>query len=194
MQTSLRQSIRTKIRNKRLGLSDLEIQNASQLATVQLLNHPIVKHAQHVALFRSFAGEIDTQYAIEAFWQANKSVYLPVLHPFNSRQLLFLHFTQDSALIKNRFGILEPQLTVQTIKPIQHIDLFITPLTAFDRQGGRLGMGGGFYDYSLSHCDRSIQQMIGFAYAWQEVDHVPTEEWDLKLDSVVTDKEIIFVN
>lgn len=72
---------------------------------------------------------------------AEKQIYLPVLHPFCPGHLLFLHYRPDSQLIRNRLNILEPQLDVRDVLPLKRLDVVITPLVAFDRDGQRLGMG-----------------------------------------------------
>ncbi len=88
----------------------------------------------------------------------------------------------------NRFGIIEPQLNCQQIVPLSTIDIICTPLVAFDQQGNRLGMGGGFYDRTLTqwHHQRLGPYPIGLAHDCQEVDSVPTEHWDVPLPEILT--------
>ena len=72
-------------------------------------------------------------------------------------------------------------------------DLIITPLIAFDRRGYRLGQGGGFYDRTLA-ARRKLTPApcaIGLAYAGQQVDRVPTDSYDQRLDGVLTEAEFI---
>ena len=54
-------------------------------------------------------------------------------------------------MLKNKFGIWEPKLNVQNVLPLDELDILFTPLVAFDKQGNRLGMGGGFYDRTLQN-------------------------------------------
>ncbi len=71
-------------------------------------------------------------------------------------------------------------------------EVLIVPLVAFDRRGGRLGYGGGFYDRTLERLRaRRPTLAIGFAYAAQEADELPLEPTDQPLDLVVTDREVI---
>lgn len=67
-------------------------------------------------------------------------------------------------------------------------DIYIIPLIAFDRQGNRLGQGGGYYDTTLAN---TTALKIGLAFAQQEVPHIPTEPHDQKLDWIITPKEAI---
>lgn len=71
-------------------------------------------------------------------------------------------------------------------------DVLVVPLLAFDRSGARLGYGGGYYDRTLEglrHAGRPVA--VGFAYAAQEVDAVPVEPTDQRLDAVVTEEGLI---
>ena len=63
--------------------------------------------------------------------------------------------------------------------------LFFSPLVGWDRHGGRLGMGGGFYDRALSNISDPV--LVGLAHENQRVDEVPSERWDITLDYVATD-------
>jgi 5-formyltetrahydrofolate cyclo-ligase len=70
--------------------------------------------------------------------------------------------------------------------------VLLTPLLAFDRHGGRLGQGGGFYDRSLAQLrDKGHVTAIGVAFAAQEVQNAPVDARDAPLDAVVTEKEWI---
>ena len=84
-------------------------------------------------------------------WREGKEVYLPVIHPFNKHNLLFLRYGEETQLQNNKFGILEPILDVTTVCPAYMLDVLCTPLVAFDANGARLGMGGGFYDRTLAN-------------------------------------------
>ena len=71
-------------------------------------------------------------------------------------------------------------------------ELLIVPLVAFDRQGGRLGYGGGFYDRTLEKLKMNKPVLaVGFAYSCQEIEQVPLEMTDQSLDLVITEKAVI---
>lgn len=85
-------------------------------------------------------------------------------------------------------GIPAPPATAEVLSP----DLLIVPLLAFDRVGGRLGQGGGYFDRTLAALDASGGVFaLGLAYAGQEVARVPMEEHDRPLDAILTEKEYI---
>ncbi|MCD1127043.1 5-formyltetrahydrofolate cyclo-ligase [Jinshanibacter sp. LJY008] len=184
---SARQILRKKVRQLRNSLTPEQQYLAAQILCQKLCNHPEIKTAQHISLFLSFDGEVDTHPLIQALWQQNKSLYLPVLHPFSPGHLLFLHYTPETPMISHPFGIQEPRLNVQSVLPVSQLDVIITPLVAFDTQGNRLGMGGGYYDRTLKHWrNNNGSYPIGIAHDCQQVDALPYEDWDIPLPEIIT--------
>ncbi len=184
--SELRQTIRQTIRQQRRALSADEQQHFAHEAAQRLLALPQVTQAKTIALFLSFDGELDTSPLINVLWQANKAVYLPVLHPFSNGNLLFLRYSETTPLVRNRLKILEPRLDVRQVLPVAQLDVLVTPLVAFDSEGQRLGMGGGFYDRTLQHWQQHHFYPVGLAHDCQWVAELPTETWDIPLPAVVT--------
>lgn len=203
----IRNQIRSSIRTKRKSLSAIEQKRLSSELLQQLTARADVLAANNIALYLANDGELDPMLFIQWCWQHNKKVYLPVLHPFSSGHLLFLHYQPSSIMQKNKYGILEPKLDVRLIKSINDIDIIFTPLVAFDQTGNRLGMGGGFYDRTLStwfkrYCLESNESVennvsntdekllkpypIGLAHDIQLIDEVPSQLWDIPLPEIVT--------
>ncbi|WP_273804528.1 5-formyltetrahydrofolate cyclo-ligase [Providencia rettgeri] len=185
-----RQQIRQTIRQARRQLTPEEQKIAAEQAKLNALQHPKIAQAKNIALFLSFDGEINTQPLIDALWQQNKQVYLPVLHPFSAHHLLFLHYRPDTLLVKNRFNIAEPPLDVRDVLPPEQLDVMLIPLVAFDSQGQRLGMGGGFYDRTLENWQQSGFYPIGLAHDCQQVEQLPIAPWDIPLPEIITPKKI----
>ena len=102
--------------------------------------------------------------------------------------LQFRYWKPGDKLVTSRFGILEPPVNHTIATP----DIIITPLLAFDSAGYRLGFGGGFYDRTLAELrNRSDIHAIGAAFEGQEIDSVPHDEFDQRLDAVVTEKRVL---
>ena len=181
----LRNQLRQQMRKMRANLTPLQHQQAEDSITQQALSLITQRNAQHIGLYFSFDGEISTQKLIKTLWAQGKQVYLPVLHPFNSNHLLFLRYLPDSPMQKNKFGIWEPKLNVQQVLPLQKLDILFTPLVAFDKQGNRLGMGGGFYDRTLQDWPHSSFIPVGLAHQCQQVEQLPTEVWDVPLYQIL---------
>ena len=184
-QQTLRNQLRQQIRKTRANLTALQQQQAEDSITQQALAFIEERNAQHIALYVSFDGEISTDKLIKILWAQGKQVYLPVLHPFNPNHLLFLRYLPDTPMLKNKFGIWEPKLNVQSVLPLEELDILFTPLVAFDKQGNRLGMGGGFYDRTLQHWQKSPFIPVGLAHQCQQVEQLPTEAWDVPLHQIL---------
>ena len=184
-QQTLRNQLRQQIRKTRANLTALQQQQAENSITQQALALIEARNAQHIALYVSFDGEISTEKLIKTLWAQDKHVYLPVLHPFNPNHLLFLRYLSDTPMLKNKFGIWEPKLNVQNVLPLDELDILFTPLVAFDKQGNRLGMGGGFYDRTLQNWQNSSFIPVGLAHQCQQVEQLPTEAWDVPLHRIL---------
>lgn len=188
--SSSRQQIRQLIRQRRRALTSEQQNHFADQAAARMLAYPPMLMARSVALFLSFDGELDTRPLIEQLWRAGKRLYLPVLHPFSPGNLLFLHYHPQSELVINRLKIHEPKLDVRDVLPLGELDVLITPLVAFDAQGQRLGMGGGFYDRTLQNWRGYGVQPVGYAHDCQQVDTLPVEQWDIPLPAVVTPSKV----
>lgn len=185
-----RDQIRKVVRQKRRSLTPEQQQLAAQQLSEQVLSHRKIKDANTIALFLSFDGEIDTTPLISQLWGLKKTVCLPVLHPFHRHQLLFLRYTTETILVRNRFNISEPPLNVNAVIPITDIDIIFTPLVAFDSSGERLGMGGGFYDRTLENWQQKSFYPMGLAHTCQQVEHLPVADWDIPLPEIITPEKI----
>jgi len=202
-----RAQLRQELRLKRNSLSSTEQKQAAIVLKEKLSKHPKVRSAKHIAVYLANDGELDPKPFIQWCWQNNICVYLPVIHPFSPGNLLFLHYQENTVLIKNEYGVAEPKLNVTTICPARNLDLIFTPLVAFDKHGNRLGMGGGFYDRTLSHCQKEFGEKgvapekkakiapkktmsapypIGLAHNCQLIPLIPIEHWDIPLPEIIT--------
>ncbi|KTF07194.1 5-formyltetrahydrofolate cyclo-ligase [marine sediment metagenome] len=192
-----RAQLRKKLREARRSLPDEQHEDAAQCIVAQLNTLPFVKSATTVAGYLVNDGEVNLKYYIESTWQhLHKKFALPVLHPVCKGHLLFLSYTPDSLLINNKYNIEEPVLSCEAVIPVTQCDVILMPLVGFDTSGNRLGMGGGYYDRTLSFTQRKLNtqsalnqhtpKLVGIAHDVQEVDALPTAPWDVPLDAIVT--------
>ncbi|TFH91660.1 5-formyltetrahydrofolate cyclo-ligase [Vibrio ouci] len=190
--TLSRQDFRQSIRHRRNQLSDSFQQQAGLDLCQQFFSLPEIKSAQHIALYLSADGEVDTMPLIKKLWQSGKQVYLPVIHPFSKGHLLFLHYTPETPMVLNKYQIAEPKLDQTQIIPAQSLDIICTPLVGFDSTGHRLGMGGGYYDRTLAPWFNTGHgpKPIGLAHNCQHVDALPIESWDVPLPKIVTPTKV----
>jgi len=186
--SSPRQHIRQHVRLRRRALSPEQQQHDAQELLVRFQQIQSVIESHHIALYLSNDGEIDTQPLINWLWEHGKQVYLPVLHPFSKGHLLFLHYTPATRMTLNKYQIQEPALDIRLVKPARELDLICTPMVAFDSTGQRLGMGGGYYDRTLTrwHYEKQGPRPLGLAHDCQQVNNLPFEAWDVPLPEIIT--------
>lgn len=138
--------------------------------------------AKVIAIYLSVNTEPTTELIIETAFNAGKKVAVPI---FNSEEKVYLwcELKHDSEIIVGKYGIKEPQ-SLSPINPFD-IDVCYIPGMLFDKQGVRLGHGGGFYDRLLVKLSHDTQ-IIGLAFPWQIVDKLPLEAHDIPCHKVIT--------
>ena len=189
-------TLRKHLRNNRKKLTQAEqVEHAKKaFAHVKSLleNNSKFSSPQNIAIFLSQDGELATQQTIKYLWQhTHHKVYLPVLETRNGWHMAFVHYTNNSKIIKNRFGIKEPSVPLNEHLSGQEMDWVLMPLVGFDNQGNRLGMGGGYYDRSFEfklHSHKNSTQLIGWAHECQRVEKLPAETWDVPLNGIITEQ------
>tara|TARA_B100001063_G_scaffold136428_1_gene127561 strand:- start:342 stop:986 length:645 start_codon:yes stop_codon:yes gene_type:complete len=182
-----KRKLRTRIRKARRSLSALEQKKAAIQLQRQLSQSSHFKHAKHIALYLPNDGEVGTQPAIQQAWKNRQTVYLPVLDPIKKGFLWFVEYKANSIMRKNHFGISEPDPKFNKRISARFLHAVGLPLVAFDDQGNRLGMGGGFYDRTFEFCRRpgTKPKLFGLAHQCQRVDKLPTESWDIALAGII---------
>lgn len=148
----------------------------------------ISANATTVAGYKPIRREVDITGAMEQCVAQGLWLCLPIIEA-QDKPLYFRRWRLGEALEKGRYGVEVPPADAPTSRP----DVVIVPLVAFDRRLHRLGYGAGYYDRTIRHLhqlEKNIQ-IIGVAYAIQEVEHIPVGALDEKLDMIVTEKEII---
>jgi 5-formyltetrahydrofolate cyclo-ligase len=135
---------------------------------------PIRSECDPVPLMRSLAAK-------------GAQLALPVVHA-KDKELSFSEWRQGEQLITGPYGILQPRAEAIPLDP----DVILVPLAAFDRRCRRIGYGVGFYDRTLADLrKRKVVIAVGIAFAAQEVDAIPVNEHDERLDLVLTERETV---
>lgn len=146
-------------------------------------------HTVHIYV-SAVNNEVDTLGLIyKMFDDRNKKVVVPKCKT-DLHLILNIHIKSFDELSSAKFNLMEPAYEREKEIMPEELNLVISPLLAFDRHGGRLGFGGGYYDKLLRKC---ICPKIGLGYSFQEVDDVPMESHDEKLDIIITENETIRV-
>ena len=178
---ALKNDVRKKIFEKRKLAH-----NARNTSETLLLSSFLGDFRGHsVAGYMPIRTEIDPRPAMAEMSFYGK-VGVPVIQGMN-KPLLIAEWTPSTEMREGQFGAQVPVL-----KKFFDPELLIVPLVAFDRQGGRLGYGGGFYDRTLEKLKMKKPVLaVGFAYSCQEIEQVPLEMTDQSLDFVITEKAVL---
>jgi len=178
--------LRQMMRVKRDRVAPPIIYEACQAIYEQVVAWSVFQVAHCVACYVSMDNEVDTHRLIASALKMGKQVCVPV-----TRAKGVMHFQEIFGLDELRpirFGLLEPVYQAEKVVGPDDLDLVVVPGIAFDRQGNRLGFGGGFYDRFLAQCAAT---RVGLAYAFQVVDAVPTKGHDIRMDGLITEHEVI---
>jgi len=189
-----RQDIRNEKRCQRRSLSARQQVLAARGVERQLIGSSVFRNARRVACYLANDGELDLIQVMVRMQVMKKRCYLPVLDTLGAKRLWFAPLTDRTELQVNSFGIPEPMVSPREYVSASELDLILLPLVAFDVQGNRLGMGGGFYDRSLAYLKRRTcwlkPHLYGVAHDFQCVDELQCESWDVPLHGIVTERRV----
>lgn len=188
------QSLRVKIRKKRSALSSHRTSQASTQICRLIIDANLIRDKKHIAFYYPHGGEIDPGLLLAQALKMNKHCYLPVLHQDGSNQLGFVPFQPGCELKPNRYGIPEPAHKPGELISAQQLELVLLPLTGYDLQGNRVGMGKGYYDRTFAFLKNRERPgkplLIGLAYSFQQVSKLTPQNWDIPLDGIVNEQHL----
>lgn len=192
MSESLRSVLRRDIKARRAALAP-PARIAAAESLVEQLDALAEWHTdQRIAGYWSTAGEVLLHRAAAACARRGATWLLPRI---DGRMLRFAPWRMGEPIEANRFGIPEPAIALADCLAPAAVELVLLPLLAFDRRGNRLGTGGGYYDRSFAFLREGERPreplLVGIGYAWQEVEALASEAWDVRLDFICTDRELI---
>ncbi len=162
-------------------------------AAAILVATPEFGAAASLALYGALPDELPTLPIFEAARSAGMKCVLPRI--LAAGELEFAVTLAWGDLLPGRYGVPEP-IAGSTVVALAHVELVVVPGLAFDRDGGRLGRGGGYYDRALrklAAADPARPPVFGLAHEWQLMDDVPRDEFDQPVDAIVTDCRIVRV-
>ena len=178
-------ALRVEALGRRAGLDEPARSDASRAIVAALLALPW-RSGLTFAAYLPIRDEVDLTAAIAALDSRGHAVVLPaVIGP----GLAFRRYRPGDALVVGAFGTRFPAADAAELPP----DVMLLPLAAFDRAGGRIGYGGGFYDRAVARlrADGVRPCLIGAAFSVQEVNSIPLEPHDVPLDLVATERGLV---
>ncbi len=180
--------IRRQIRLVRERLSLDEVQTKSALVAQRLIGTDVFKRARTVMLYVPTRNEVDTREIMRVCGDMGKRIVLPATVR-EHRQMILLEYSVGTPLVVGEYGIYEPPRT-NTLVPVEQVDLVCVPGVAFTEEGTRLGYGGGYYD-RLMHERGFSAFSCALCYEFQLVRRIPEEEFDRRVDALVTEARFI---
>ena len=188
-----RSVLRAELRARRDALGAAQRIAAAQGLIAQLERIPEFLTDRDVAGYWAVAGELPLLGLMAGLRTRGQRYLLPVVGA--ARQLSFAAWRPGMEIAANRFGIPEPVVAKREhVQPVE-LDVVLMPLLGFDRRGNRLGFGGGYYDRSFAFLREregaGSPLLVGIGYALQEVDPIEPMPWDVRLDYIATERELI---
>lgn len=191
-----KRKIRQEFLKKRNNLSRDEIKSKSEKIEKELFSLPEFQRAKTVMFYVSFRSEVETEKMTRNALKLKKKIVIPVVH--GEKIVVSEIKNLKKELTKGSFGIKEPKKEFRRRVNQKEIDLVVVPGVVFDKRGGRLGYGRGYYDRFLrsksirSRMSRSRQcVLIGLAFDLQIARKIPLVKEDMKVDKIVTESGIV---
>ncbi len=178
--------IRQILRERKDSLDPKERLEKSRAICGHLLGH--IFDGETVMVYTSKEKEVNSAPLIIALFQRGNPVVVPIIEKEDVS--LRLSYLRDmSLLVPSTFGVPEPIGSEIPVNP-EEIDTIILPMLGFDRHGGRIGYGAGYYDRFLQK-NQNLRK-IGIAFACQEIEKLPVDENDVPMDCIITEDGIVF--
>ncbi|MBN1194363.1 MAG: 5-formyltetrahydrofolate cyclo-ligase [Methanomicrobiaceae archaeon] len=180
-----KERLRIRMKEKRTQMPAAETERCSRLITEHLLS--LLNGHHTVMVYVSKEGEADTHALIDALIKREIAVVVPIIE--RETTSLRLSYLKNRAHLRvSTFNVPEPIGNEIAAEP-GDIDAAVIPLVGFDNRGNRLGYGAGYYDRFLSSHPDVLR--IGIGYACQQADRIPCEEFDIRMDYIITEEGII---
>jgi 5-formyltetrahydrofolate cyclo-ligase len=188
-------SERRRLRRLRGSLDPAEREAAEQAIARTLRRLRILRRGRRIAVYLSALGEVDLGPVIEIARRAGVALYAPRITSMRRHSMEFVAFEPGAPMERNPYGLEQPAATAATVDPLR-LDCVLLPVLGFDDRGNRLGMGAGFYDRRLRRLARLGRtwrrpRLIGVAFSFQQVPAIDAAAWDVPLDLVVTEEQVI---
>lgn len=180
-------SLRAAALAQRSLLSQSESLARSRLIQARVLQFPPYLHCGSVALYNPIQNEVETAEIRDHALGTGKEVFFPRCGLNDSLELIEIGSATEFS--PGRFGILEPTGERRLESALRKASVVFVPGVAFDASGNRLGRGKGWYDRLIKELNGVT--WVALAYDFQIVGEVPAEEWDQRVNYVITERSVI---
>lgn len=184
-----KQALRASSRELRARIEDKE--NLSKLICLKAKDYIETNNLSEISCYFPILDEVDTRELIDYCLQKQKNIYLPHIYPNTEMKMIRLTCVSDLQVSKH--GLSQIKVDLETLKNrelnLGKLEVIFTPLLAYDSSKNRLGYGKGYYDKFFSQCPSHVRK-IGLAFSGQETSHIPSENHDIVLDLIITEKAV----
>ena len=178
---------KSQIRNKIIKIRNKKFDKKLKIDPVKFISFLKINglNLKNVGGYYPSNCEIDDLDILDILKKKNYKVFLPIIKKNN--QMSFYSWSRNDPLKINKFGIPEP-----VSSKIFYPDILLVPLVAYDSSLNRLGYGGGYYDRYIQKIEK-IKKVtkIGLAFSFQKISSIPINQYDKRLDFIITEKEIL---
>lgn len=183
-----KREIRKLMLAKRNLITQNEQDEFSRIIAERVISFTGYRQAELVFAYAGYGSEVKTDELILKMLQDGKRVALPCSYVEDGIcKMMFYELSELSQLISGYKGILEPDPTVCSF--VNEVpDMMLIPGVAFDERGNRVGYGKGFYDYYFAHHEEVLK--VALAYEFQVINRIEAEEFDTKMDVILTQERI----
>jgi 5-formyltetrahydrofolate cyclo-ligase len=188
-----RAALRKILREKRAAITASERIAAATALIEHLEAIPEFLTDTNIAGYWAIAGELPLAAVFGGLRSREQRYHLPIID--EHKRMLFAQWRPGIEVVTNRYGIPEPADPAQTHFAPDAMDVVLVPLLGFDRAGHRLGFGGGYYDRAFAFL-RDLERpgkpiLVGIGYALQEIERIEPQAWDVPLDYIATERELV---
>lgn len=181
----VKDSLRAEAKRRRAALAHEEIWGLSRIIIHRIA--PLLDEFTTIMVYASKPNEVDTSGLIRRLIGEGKRVVVPIIVR-EDRTLRLSYLEDPSLLVTSTFSVPEPIGNEIGAEPLD-VEVAVVPMLAFDASGNRLGYGAGYYDRFLKRYPHI--RKIGLCLSCQQVPLIPSSEDDVRMDYIVTEKEII---
>ena len=188
---------RRRMRAARSALAPRVRRAAEESIRLSIRDLGLLRPGDRLAVYLAMPGEVDLAGVVQDAFRLGVDLHAPRIASRRRREIIFVPYDGRSGRNPWGFpGVAEPLAATARRVPVRRLDTVLLPVVGFDRAGNRLGMGAGFYDRALRMLqDRSRRwrrpRLVGVAFACQELPAIEASSWDVPLDLVVTEQEVI---
>ena len=191
MENNRKADLRKEMLQLRKNMETRDVSSFSNKIISAIMELPEFINSKNIMLYLSFNKEVNTYPLARWCLDNGKTVIAPYCIQSKREIVPYIITNLIGDLTKSTFGVMEPKQDILEKVNIEDIDLIIVPGVVFDENCNRIGFGAGYYDRFLPKKLKNTPA-IGIAYDYQIIDKVPTNEYDVPLDYIITQERTIF--